>query len=107
MVKGEIIEMVGEAMFDEKALKGHNIKFLKVDDTFEDTLEFEFIAHKLDGEQLPKRDFKIRSYKTGMEISHGLHSNGVSGIAELLMADNIQNIIVGAVSKRLLLENNY
>jgi hypothetical protein len=81
MVKGEIIEMVGEAMFDEKALKGHNIKFLKVDDTFEDTLEFEFIAHKLDGD--------------------------VSGIAELLMADNIQNIIVGAVSKRLLLENNY
>lgn len=105
MVKGEIIEMVGEAIFDEKALAPHKIKFLKVDDTFEDTLEFDFVALDFDGNELPTRDFKIRAYKKGMEISHGLHSNTSIAKESMLMADNIQNIIVGAIAKRLLIEN--
>jgi hypothetical protein len=101
MVNGEIIEMVGEVIHDEKTLAPHKIKFLKVDDTFEDSLEFTFIALDFDGNELPKRDFKIRKYK-GLEISHGIYSSNETAREVMVMADLIQDIIVGAIAKRLL-----
>ena len=81
------------------------IKGGELDDTFENTFEVYFVAHDLDGKELPKRDVKVRVYNGKVEVSHGLHSNSMGGISDLLMADNIQNVVVGEVSKELLMIN--
>lgn len=105
MNKTEFIGMIGE-IFASQFLETRKIKVLKLDDSFSDTFEVEFVALDSKGEELPKRDFKVReTFRKGWEVSHGIAFNSrAEGTVE---ADLIQNIIVGEIAKELLILNTH
>lgn len=106
MNKKEFIEMIGE-IFSSEFLAPRKIKVLKVDDTFEDTFEVRFVALDSEGHELPQRDFKVRRRLGSgtLEVSHGMHSSTETPKDKMIEADNIQNVVVGEISKELLTIN--
>jgi hypothetical protein len=59
-------------------------------------VDVDYVATALDGQVLPKRDFRLTvDIDTGCTINHGTYSPSNT------LADNIQHIVVGELTKEL------
>jgi hypothetical protein len=87
-------------IFSSESLAPHKIEVLRFDESY-DSIEVSYVALDYDGHELNKRDFKIRdTFQRGLSVSHGLTFNPKG-----VLADIIQNIIVGEIAKELLILN--